>query len=166
MARYRSFRDLDWPLLIITLIICALGILQIYSATRDTRWHDAWWKQGIWVVVAIGLMWVVTSIDYHTLLGQVPLLYTISIAALLGTFAIGRLIFGSRRWIRLFGFNFQISEFVKIVIVLLVARYLSELKSEEVSTRDLLKIGGLVGIPTALVMYQPDLGTGITYLPI
>ncbi len=49
MARYRSFRDLDWPLLIITLIICALGILQIYSATRDTRWHDAWWKQILWI---------------------------------------------------------------------------------------------------------------------
>ena len=166
MARYRSFRDLDWPLMVITLIICALGVLQIYSATHDTRWHDAWWKQVIWVLVAMGLMWVVTSIDYHTLLGQVPVLYTVSIAALLATLAIGRLVFGSRRWIRLFGFNFQISEFVKIVIVLVVARYLSELKSEEISARDLLKIGGLVGIPTALVMYQPDLGTGLTYLPI
>ncbi len=166
MARYRSFRDLDWPLMVITLIICALGVLQIYSATRDTRWQDAWWKQVIWVLVGMSLMWVLTSIDYHTLLGQVPILYTMSIAALLATFAIGRLVFGSRRWIRVFGFNFQISEFVKIVIVLVVARYLSELKSEEISARDLLKIGGLVGIPTALVMYQPDLGTGLTYLPI
>jgi rod shape determining protein RodA len=166
MARYRSFRDVDWPLMIITLIICALGVLQIYSATHDTRWHDAWWKQVIWVVVAMGLMWVVTSIDYHTLLGQVPVLYTISVAALLATFAIGKLVFGSRRWVHVFGVNFQISEFVKIVIILLVARYLSELKSEEIGVRDLLKIGGLVGIPTALVMYQPDLGTGLTYLPI
>src|SRR6266849_7415495 len=166
MARYRSFRDLDWPLMVITLIICALGVLQIYSATRDTRWQDAWWKQVIWVLVGMSLMWVLTSIDYHTLLGQVPILYTMSIAALLATFAIGRLVFGSRRWIRVFGFNFQISEFVKIVIVLVVARYLSELKSEEISACDLLKIGGLVGIPTALVMYQPDLGTGLTYLPI
>jgi rod shape determining protein RodA len=166
MARYRSFRDLDWPLLIITLIICALGVLQIYSATHDTRWRDAWWKQVIWVLIAMGLMWVVTSIDYHTLLGQVPVLYTVSMAALLATLSIGRLVFGSRRWIRVLGFNFQISEFVKIVIILVVARYLSELKSEEIRVRDLLKIGALVGIPTALVMYEPDLGTGLTYLPI
>jgi rod shape determining protein RodA len=166
MARYRSFRDLDWPLLIITLIICALGVLQIYSATHDTRWRDAWWKQVIWVLIAMGLMWVLTSIDYHTLLGQVPVLYTVSMAALLATLSIGRLVFGSRRWIRVLGFNFQISEFVKIVIILVVARYLSELKSEEIRVRDLLKIGGLVGIPTALVMYEPDLGTGLTYLPI
>src|SRR6266446_6837549 len=45
MLRYRSFRDLDWPLLVITLIISALGVLQIYSATLDTKWQDAWWKQ-------------------------------------------------------------------------------------------------------------------------
>jgi rod shape determining protein RodA len=166
MARYRSFRDLDWSLLVITLLICALGVLQIYSATHDTRWHDAWWKQLIWIVIAIGLMWVVTSIDYHTLLGQVPILYTTSILALMATFLVGRLIFGSRRWIHLFGFNFQISEFVKLVIILVVARYLSELKSEEVRARDLLKLGGLVAIPTALVWYEPDFGTGATYLPI
>jgi rod shape determining protein RodA len=64
------------------------------------------------------------------------------------------------------GFNFQISEFVKLVIILLVARYLSELKREEVGLRDLLKLGVLVGIPTALVMAQPDLGTSLTYLPV
>jgi rod shape determining protein RodA len=52
------------------------------------------------------------------------------------------------------------------VIILMVARYLSELKSDRVRPRDLLKLGGLVGIPVALVMYQPDLGTGLTYLPI
>ena len=61
MARYRSFRDLDWPLLIIALIICALGVLQIYSATHDTRWHNAWWKQVVWIFVGLGLMWVLTS---------------------------------------------------------------------------------------------------------
>ena len=149
MARYRSFRDLDWPLLAITLIICALGVLQIYSATHDTQWQDAWWKQIIWIAVALGMMWVVTSIDYHTLLAQVPILYGLSIAALLAI-AFGKLVFGSRRWIRILGFNFQISEFVKLVIILVVARYLSELKRDEVSLRDLLKLGGLVGIPAAL----------------
>ena len=166
MARYRSFRDLDWPLLLVGLVICALGVLQIYSATRDTRWQDAWWKQLIWIAVAMGLMWLVTSIDYHTLLGQTPLLYATSVTALIAVLAVGRLVFGSRRWIRILGINFQISEFVKLVIILVVARYVSELRSDEVRPRDLLKLGGLVGIPALLVMYQPDLGTGLTYLPI
>jgi rod shape determining protein RodA len=166
MARYRSFRDFDWPLLAVALIICALGVLQIYSATHDTRWQDAWWKQIIWIAIAMGLMWIASSIDYHTLLAQVPLMYGLSIASLVAVLAVGRLVFGSRRWIHVLGFNFQISEFVKLVIILMVARYLSELKSDRVRARDLLKLGGLVGIPVALVMYQPDLGTGLTYLPI
>lgn len=166
MARYRSYRDLDWPLLLITLVICGLGVLQIYSATRDTRWEDAWWKQLIWIGIALGLMWVVTSIDYHTLLGQIPLLYTLSVTSLVGVLLAGRLVFGSRRWIRVLGVNLQVSEFVKLVIILVVARYVSELRSDEIKPRDLLKLGGLVGIPAMLVMYQPDLGTGLTYLPI
>ena len=166
MARYRSYRDLDWPLLLISLIICGLGVLQIYSATRDTHWEDAWWKQLIWISIALGLMWAVTSIDYHTLLGQIPLLYTLSVTSLVGVLLVGRLVFGSRRWIRILGVNLQVSEFVKLVIILVVARYVSELRSDEIKPLDLLKLGGLVGIPAALVMYQPDLGTGLTYLPI
>jgi rod shape determining protein RodA len=166
MARYRSFRDFDWPLLAVALIICALGVLQIFSATHDTRWQDAWWKQIIWIAIGMGLMWIASSIDYHTLLAQVPLMYGLSIGSLIAVLAVGRLVFGSRRWIRILGFNFQISEFVKLVIILMVAKYLSELKSDRVRARDLLKLGGLVGIPVALVMYQPDLGTGLTYLPI
>ena len=172
VARYRSLRDLDWPMLVIALAICALGVLQIYSATHDSlanvKWHSAWWKQVLWILIGIGIMWIVTSIDYHTLLGQVPVLYVLSIVALLATFAVGDVVFHSRRWISIPGTGFQIqtSEFEKIVIILLVARYLSELKSDTIGLRDLLKLGGLVGIPTMLVMSQPDFGTGATYLPI
>jgi len=166
MPRYRSYRDLDWPLLIVALIISGLGVLQIYSATRDTHWDDAWWKQLIWIAIAAGLMWMVMSIDYHTLLGQIPLLYALSVGSLVGVLIIGRLVFGSRRWIKVLGVNLQVSEFVKLVIILVVARYVSELRSDQIRARDLLKLGGLVGIPALLVMYQPDLGTGLTYLPI
>jgi rod shape determining protein RodA len=166
MAQYRSFRDVDWPLVAIALILASIGVLQIFSATHDTRWQDAWWKQIVWIGVGLLLMWIVSLIDYHMVLGQIPMLYVGSVTLLVAVLAVGRLVFGSRRWIRLFGFNFQISEFVKLVIILLVAKYLSELQRNEVSIRDLWKLGGLVGIPAALVIYQPDLGTGLTYLPV
>ena len=167
MARYRSLRDLDWPLLIISLVICTLGVLQIYSATHgDTPWRNAWWKQIIYIGAGLGLMWLTTSIDYHTLLGQVPILYTASVLGLLMTVAVGNVVFHARRWIHIFGVSFQISEFVKLVIILMVARYLSELKSDEVNLRDLLKLGGLVALPVALVYYQPDLGTAITCVSV
>jgi rod shape determining protein RodA len=143
--------------------------LQIYSATHDTKWHNAWWKQILWILIGIGLMWLVTSIDYHTLLGQIadPVIPVRS-SRCWPRFAAGDVVFHSRRWITIpgSGVQIQISEFEKLVIILLVARYFSELKSVEVGIRDLLKIGGLVGIPTLLVMSQPDFGTGATYLPI
>ncbi len=166
MARYRSVRDLDWPLLIITLVICCMGILQIYSAAHETLWSDAWWKQALWVAAGVGVMWIVAKIDYHTLLSRAFVFYGLSLAGLLLVLAVGRQSFGARRWLSIGGVNLQISEFVKTVIILLVARYLTELKSERVEGRDLLKLGGLVLVPMLLVKQQPDLGTALCYLPI
>ena len=166
MTRYLSPRDMDWTLLAISLVICGVGVLQIYSATRGTAWQDAWWKQIVWILGALFLMWLITLVDYHTLLGQVPALYIGSVVTLIATFAIGTKVFGSRRWIGSGGAHLQVSEFVKLIIVLLVARYLSELKVEQMELQDLLRLGGLVGLPMVLVMIQPDLGTALTYLPI
>ncbi len=166
MTQYRSIRDLDWPLMIITLVICGIGVLQIFSATHETVWDDAWWKQGLWVAAGFLLMWIVARVDYHTLLSQAWVFYAIAIVGLILVLTIGRQAFGSRRWIPLPGFHLQVSEFVKTVIILLVARFMTELKTERVEGRDLLKLAGLVAVPMLLVMKQPDLGTALCYLPI
>jgi rod shape determining protein RodA len=167
MNSYRSFRDLDWPLLLITLAICSLGVLQIYSATHDTIWRDAWWKQVIWIGGGVFLLWIVTYIDYHTLLSRVYVLYGLSLVTLLAVIMFGTKVFGGRRWIPIGGgFKLQVSEFVKIVIILLVARFMTELKKEELDWPDLVKIGALVGVPMLLVKIQPDLGTALTYLAV
>ena len=165
-ATYRSIRDFDWGLLIVALTICAMGVLQIFSATHDTPWRDAWWKQIVWVFAGFILMWIATTIDYHALLGQVPAFYVLAVATLLATFVVGEKVFGSRRWIGRGSLHLQVSEFVKLVLVLLVARFLTGLKKERPDASDLLKLGGLVGLPMILVMAQPDLGTALTYLPI
>ena len=164
--RYRSLRDLDWPLILITLILCGLGILQIYSATHGTKFEDSWWKQIVFVAVGLGLMWMFAVIDYHSLLGQVPMMYAASIVGLIAVLLVGVRIFGAKRWIALGGFNFQVSEFVKLMLVLLVARFLSEIRSDSLELPDFLKLAGLVGVPTLLVMKQPDLGTSLTFFPI
>jgi rod shape determining protein RodA len=167
MASYRSIKDFDWGLLLIALLIAAIGILQIFSAVQGTKWKDLWWKQIIFVCVGLALMWIISSIDYHTLLGQVPVLYGATIVILILTALFGVKIFESRRWIALpGGFLFQISEFAKLVMVLVVARFLTELRSESIHWKDLLKLCGLVGLPMLMVMRQPDLGTSMTYMPI
>jgi rod shape determining protein RodA len=166
MAQYRSVRDLDWSLVIIALVICSLGVLQIYSAAHETVWNDAWWRQVLWVLLGLGAMLVVSRIDYHTLLSRAFVFYGLSLVGLVAVLLVGPQVFGSRRWIPLPGFHLQISEFVKTVIILLVARYLAELKTDRVEGRDLLKLGGMVAVPMLLVLKQPDLGTTLCYLPI
>jgi rod shape determining protein RodA len=164
--RYFSIRDLDWLMVITSIFISAMGVLQIYSATRDTMWRGAWWKQIIFVTVGLILMWLIAVVDYHSLMGRVPALYLLSMLTLLAVLLVGTKVFGSRRWIPILGFTFQISEFVKLVLILLVARFLTELRSETLDWRELLKLSGLVFLPMILVVKQPDLGTALTYLPI
>lgn len=168
MAQYRTFRDFDWSLIFLTLAICGVGILQVYSATHDSStWRDSWWKQIVWVAIGFTLMWIVTFIDYHTLLAQTPLFYLLSVLGLVATFALGHTVYGAKRWISIAGFRFQPSEFAKLMVVLLVARYLAAKKSDRpLSGQDVLKLAGLVGLPWLLVMAQPDLGTSLTFLPV
>lgn len=167
MSRYFSLRDLDWLLLGIVTIICGVGVVQIYSATLDTNFHSAWWKQIVYIFGGWLLLWVILAIDYHSLMHHVWSLYAASVVALLLTAAVGDMVFGSKRWIPLpGGVHLQVSEFVKLVIILLVARYLTELKTDELEIREMLKLAGLVLVPTALVLKQPDLGTSLTYIAI
>jgi rod shape determining protein RodA len=167
MSRHLSLRDTDLTLLIIVLLICGAGVLQIFSATLDTGFHSAWWKQIFYVGGGLLLMWLILAVDYHSMLHYVPVLYAASVVALLGTAAFGAQIFGSKRWVPLpGGIHLQVSEFVKLVIILLVARYLTDLKTEELEIWEMAKLAGLVAVPAALVLLQPDLGTSLTYLAV
>ena len=168
MARYLSIRDIDWTLLTIVLLICGVGVLQIYSATMDTGFHNSWWRQILYVGCGVLLMWLAMSIDYHSLLHYVPVMYIASVVALLGTALVGATVFGSKRWIPLpgTGVHLQVSEFVKLVIILLAARYLTDLKKDELDIREMLILSGLVAVPMVLVLAQPDLGTSLTYLAV
>jgi rod shape determining protein RodA len=151
----------------VSMIICGLGVLQIFSATHDTVWQGSWWKQMVYIAAGILLMWIAANIDYHALMTQVYLLYISSILLLVAVLVIGKRAFGSTRWIALpAGIHLQVSEFAKIAIILLVARFLTELRTDVLELRDLLKLAGVILLPMALIAKEPDLGTALTYLPV
>ncbi|WP_031498565.1 rod shape-determining protein RodA [Bryobacter aggregatus] len=167
MFTLRSFRDLDWTLLILTLIICAVGVLQIYSATQASEQSNHWWKQVLYIGAGLVVFYLISQIDYHTLVGQSPVMYIIFTVILFGLLILSRVVLGAKRWVSLgAGFKLQPSEFMKLVLILFVARYISELKSDSLSLRELLKLCLLVLFPFGLVCLQPDLGTSLCYLPI
>jgi len=101
------------------------------------------------------------------LLEQVPVFYIATALALVGVLLFAPPINGARSWIPLpGGFNLQVSEFSKVVILLVVSRYLAEVRTEHLLVSDLMRLGALVGIPWVLVLLEPDLGTALTILPI
>src|SRR4051794_32827391 len=99
MARYLASRDIDWTLLLVVMLICAVGVLQIYSATLGTESHSTWWKQIFYILGGLVLMVMVIPRDYHSFLHHVPLMYISGTVLLLVTSLIGAAAFGSRRWI-------------------------------------------------------------------
>jgi rod shape determining protein RodA len=96
-----------------------------------------------------------------------PWAYGIGVLALLAVLAVGQKVMGARRWINMGGgVHFQPSEWVKLILVLIVARYFWGLAGRSLSWMDVGKAFALVGIPMALVLKQPDLGTALTYFPV
>ena len=67
MSRYVSFRDFDWLLLIFVLLLCGMGVMEIHSATMHTKFAGAHIKQIYWVVTGVGVMFLMSLVDYQAL---------------------------------------------------------------------------------------------------
>jgi rod shape determining protein RodA len=167
MSRYVSFRDFDWVLLIFVLLICGLGVLEIRSATMHTKFAGAHIKQLYWIAGGIGGMFLASLVNYQLMLDRVHWMYIASVASLMAVLIFGQKYLGARRWVKMpGGQHFQPSEWVKLILILAVAKYFADLQQRELSWTDFLKAGAIVGIPMLMVLAQPDLGTALTYMPI
>jgi rod shape determining protein RodA len=167
MARYVSFRDFDWLLLVFVLLICGLGVMEIHSATEHTKFAGSHIKQVYWVVAGVGLMFLISLVNYQALLERVHWFYIAAVASLMAVLVFGTKALGAKRWIKMPGGNhFQPSEWVKLILILAVAKFFTDMRQQELSWPDFMKAGAIVGIPMLLVLKQPDLGTALTYLPI
>jgi len=112
-------------------------------------------------------MFLMSLVNYQALLEQVHWFYIAAVASLMGVMVFGQKYLGARRWIKMPGGNhFQPSEWVKLILILAVAKYFAELHQRELAWSDFIKAGAIVGFPMLLVLAQPDLGTALTYMPI
>jgi len=154
-------------LLSLVLLMSFISVLEIKSATLHTKFHGFGEKQLGFLVVGLVLMFIVSLIDYHRLVDIAPWAYGVGVFALVTVLAVGQKVLGARRWINLGGgVHFQPSEWVKLILILAVARYFWGLIGRELTWVDIGKAFALVGIPMALVLKQPDLGTALTYFPV
>src|SRR5271156_1633653 len=167
MSRYVSFRDFDWLLLVFVLMICGLGVMEIHSATIHTKFAGSHLRQIYWVLGGVGAMFAMSAVNYQVLLDRIHWFYIAAVASLMAGTIFGQKYLGAKRWIKMPGGNhFQPSEWVKLILILAMAKFFADLRHRELSWPDFMKAGAIVVIPMLLVLKQPDLGTALTYIPI
>jgi rod shape determining protein RodA len=166
MRRFLSFRDFDWGLLAMVLALCTISVFEIYSATLHTKYAGSHTKQMFWIAGGLAAMFLFSKIDYHRLLDMVPWAYVVFLLSLVAVKLVGHKVLGAKRWISIGPMHFQPSEWMKLILILLVARYFANLGGRRLSWMEIFKAFFLVGVPMALVLIQPDLGTALTYTPI
>jgi rod shape determining protein RodA len=166
LRRFLSFRDFDWALLGLVLLLCAMSVLEVHSATVHTKFASFGTKQILFIAAGIVGMFVLAKIDYHRLIDFSPWFYGIFVVSLVAVKVIGHKALGARRWIAVGPIQFQPSEWVKLVLILAVARYIANIGGRNLTWTEIFKAFGLVGVPMILVLVQPDLGTTLTYAPI
>jgi rod shape determining protein RodA len=166
MTRLSSYRDFDWVLLGFVLLLSLISVLEIKSATLHTKFHGFDHKQIGFLAIGIVLMFLISLIDYHRLIDTVHWAYGVGILSLIAVALFGTKVLGGKRWISFHGMHFQPSEWIKLILIVAVARYFWGLAGKELTWADIGKVSAMVFVPLVLVLKQPDLGTSLTYLPI
>ncbi len=166
MARRFRMSDIDWFLLGLTLALAIIGVIEIYSTTLHSPLAGQYRKQVYWLIIGSVLALVASRLDYHLILEQTPWLYGVSVLLLAGLLVAGHSIAGTRRWLQFGPLSFQVSEIVKLIIILVVAAYFANRRMKAITWGDLIKLGIFAGIPAILVALEPDLGTALTFVPI
>jgi rod shape determining protein RodA len=152
-----------------------IGAMFVYSATSANAssailpWYDQIWiRQIIWYSLGIGASVALCLVDYHILARWSLVVYWATILCLLAVLVphIGSTHgWGARRWIDLGPFQFQPSEFAKLAFILAAANFLSR-PLDELQRRGIFWKGiGLMMLPFALILKEPDLGSALVLLP-
>jgi rod shape determining protein RodA len=168
-----TVRRLDWVLLLAVLALVALGTLLVWSATSqredltggDTTAYLR--KQLVNVVIGLVLMGAVVVTDHRWVRIVAPLVYLASIGGLVLVLTMGSTVNGSRSWLQLGGMSIQPSELAKLAVVIGMALWMAE-RADVRRTRvtgtgdgigDVVGMLAIAGVPAALILLQPDLGT-------
>ncbi len=167
MFERRLYFHIDWALLAAIVALCGVGVVMISSTTADpTRggFHLPM-TQIVAILLGLGALLVTLTVDYRAFTDKSHLVYLGLLGLLLYVLFLGSVQMGARRWIGLGIANIQPSEFAKIGVALVLAKYFGESRGKP-SWIDLAIGGSLTALPFALIAKQPDLGTAVTLIPV
>ena len=126
--RKRELKNMEWGLLIVAIILTAIGLIALFSATQQTE-YDEFKKQIIWFITSIIIMVIVMLINYEILVKLSPIFYGIFILLLIAVL-FTKPINGARSWFEIGSFSLQPSEFAKVVVILFLAYIISRIQEK------------------------------------
>jgi rod shape determining protein RodA len=166
----RLVQNFDWILVLILLLLILISVVNMYGATypiRNAGGSQIFMKQTYWFLIGFVVMLLATTFDYHLLQRLAIPGYLLILALLVLVSLVGGRISGSQRWLSFAGFTIQPSEFMKMAVVIVLAKFFDEhLQPGGYRLRDLWQPFLYMAVPCALIVKQPDLGTSLMVLII
>lgn len=163
----RIFRNAEWGILICSIILFAIGLIALFSATQEAGLGE-FRKQIMWFLVSIPVILVVMLIDYNAIAKISPIFYGIFIILLIAVL-FTKPINGAKSWFEITDtLKFQPSELAKIFVIMFLSTII--VKIQEKNKNDINKISRLllvlliVGVPLLLIIKQPDYGTAMAFI--
>ena len=161
----RYFKEIHWPIFCLALLLAAVGVLEIYSASLGAG-GDWAAKQVLWYFIGAAAFFLALTVGYRFFLNYSYILYVFTLLLLFWVAIFGDTYSGARRWITIGSFQIQPSEFCKIAVILALANFLAGRSALFEQKRSFASAIFFVGFPTLLVLKQPDLGSALVFVPI
>lgn len=156
-------KNLDWIIIGSAVLLVGMGLLSLYSSSIGRGDFSNFYKQAVFLGIGVGIMFAVSFLNYRLLKNDpyfLLFLWGLGILALVGLLFFGPEIRGVRAWYRIGGISIDPVEYMKIVLILLMAKYFSLRHVEIYRIKHIVLSAIYFGVPFALIFFQPNLGSG------
>jgi rod shape determining protein RodA len=156
------FKKFDWILVVVILVLGLIGLTSIYSSSYLEGNFLNFYKQAGFIGLGVFLMLFFSLIDYRNFRDNsylILILYFICLLFLIGLFFFGDKVRGVKSWYKIGHWAFAPTEFLKAILIILLAKYFSHRHIEIYRFRHIFLSGIYVLLPSLLVYFQPDLGS-------
>ena len=152
--------NIDWILFLAILPILGAGLLTMNSFSGENYFFE---KQLIWASISVAIFFIFSFFDFRFLkrTGVLVSLFAVGIALLALLFAVGSIAGGAQSWFKFGGLSFQPSDPVKLLVILVLAKYFSKRHIEIRNIRHIIVSGLYAAVPAIIVFFQPDFGSAV-----
>lgn len=158
----------DWVIFSTVLLLASIGLIEIYSIALGQETLDLinFQKHVVFIIAGIILLFLFSFIDYHILFNYSKYFYAIGLVVLIAVLVFGQTIRGTTGWFYFLGFSLQPVEFIKIILILFLAKYFS-IAAQKIRSFKQLFVSFVFTLPFfILILMQPDFGSAILLLGI